>query len=216
MDATSHDAKRRAFGPGAWRALLFGLGGLALAGVILVGYAVVQPSAPVRAPATATPAGSGDATYGTLPSWLPRATVPVGRIVQASIAHPWIGIEGDTVVVHMNGHAVDATLVGPQVPSEGHFPLPKTTPCTFYLTLTKASGPIPITPRNIAIFDERGHRYQPTMQSQSGGPLPTRIGPGRSVTLRLDTVLPTGSGEVVWTSNGTTPIVSYEFVTEID
>lgn len=83
-------------------------------------------------------------------------------------------------------------------------------------TASQTTAPILIMPRSIATFDERGHRYQPTMRSQSGGPVPPRVRPGRSVTLRLDTVLPTGSGEVVWTGNGTTPIVSYEFVTEID
>jgi len=216
MDATSHDTERRAFGPGARRVLLSGLGGFILAGAIVAGYAALRPAAGPSAPPTPVPASSGNASYGTLPSWLPKATVPVGRVVQASTAHPWIGIEGDTVVVHRDGHAVDATLVGPQVPSEGHFPIPKTTPCTFFLTLTKADGSIPLPLRDIAIFDERGHRYQPTIRSQTGGAPPARIGPGQSVTLRLSTVLPTGSGEVVWTSNGTTPIVSYEFVTEID
>jgi len=215
-DATSHDTERRASGPGARRVLWFTLGGFALAGVILGAYALLRPSSHTAAPAAATPAASNNATYGTLPSWLPKTTAPVGRVVQASAAHPWIGIEGDTIVVHLAGHAVDATVVGPQVPKEGQFPLPKTTPCTFYLMLTRATGTIPITAADLVIFDERGHRYAPRVRSNSGGTAPTHIGPGQSVTLRLDTVLPTGSGEVVWTTNGTAPVVSYEFVTEID
>jgi hypothetical protein len=220
-DATSHDTERRASGSGARRVLWFGLGGFALAGVILGGYALVRPSShaavPVSAaPASAAPPAAANATYGTLPSWLPKATVPVGRVVQASALHPWIGIEGDTVVVHLAGHRVDATLVGPQVPKEGQFPLPRTTPCTFFLTLTNATGQIPITAAHLAIFDERGHRYTPRIRSLTGAAAPSHVGPGQSVTARLDTILPTGAGEVVWTTNGTAPLVSYEFVTEID
>jgi len=205
--------------------LWFTLGGFALAGVIIGAYAVLRPAARTAAPAAAAPvaasptasgASNANNTYGTLPSWLPKTAVPVGRTVQASAAHPWVGIEGDTVVVHLAGHTLDATLVGPQVPEEGHFPLPKTTPCTFYLTLSHASGAIPITAADLIIFDEQGHRYAPVVRARSGGAAPTHIGPGQTLTLQLDTVLPTGSGEVVWTSNGATPIVSYEFVTEID
>lgn len=220
-DATSHDTERRASGSGARRVLWFGLGGFALAGVILGGYALVRPSShaavPVSvAPASAAPPAASNPTYGTLPSWLPKATVPVGRVVQASVTHPWIGIEGDTVVVHLAGHRVDATLVGPQVPKQGQFPLPKTTPCTFFLTLTHATGQIPITAAHLAIFDARGHRYAPRIRALTGAAAPTHVGSGQSVTMRLDTVLPTGAGEVVWTTDGTAPLVSYEFVTEID
>jgi len=220
-DATSHDIERRASGSGARRVLWFGLGGFALAGAILGGYALVRsPShTAARVPAasaSAAPSASSSATYGTLPSWLPKATVPVGRVVQASATHPWICIEGDTVVVHLAGHRVDATLVGPQVPKEGQFPLPRTTPCTFFLTLTNATGQIPITAAHLAIFDERGHRYTPRIRSLTGAAAPSHVGPGQSVTVRLDTILPTGAGEVVWTTNGTAPLVSYEFVTEID
>jgi hypothetical protein len=216
LDATSHDTERRASRPAARRVLFSGLTGFIVAGLIVGAYAALRPGARAGSPAAAVPASSGNAAYGTLPSWLPTATAPVGRVVQASAAHPWIGIEGDTVIVHMDGQAVNATLVGPQVPSEGHFPLPKTTPCTFFLTLTAATGIIALAPNDIAIFDERGHRYQPTVRSRTGAAPPARIGPHQSVTLRLTTVLPTGSGEVVWTSDGTKPIVSYEFVTEID
>jgi hypothetical protein len=220
-DATSHETERRASGPGARRVLGFGLGGFVLAGLILGGYALVRPSSPMAphaaaAGVAAAPTGSGNATYGTVPSWLPRVTAPVGRVVQASATHPWIGIEGDTVVVHLAGHAVDATLVGPQVPRQGQFPLPKTTPCTFYLTLTHATGAMPITAAQLEIFDERGHRYTPRVRSPTGAAAPSHVGPGQSVTVRLDTILPTGAGEVVWTTNGTAPLVSYEFVTEID
>jgi len=218
---TSHDTERRASGSDARRLLWFGLGGFALAGVILGGYALARwwghTAAPVSAAsASAAPPASSNATYGTLPSWLPRATVPVGRVVQASATHPWIGIEGDTVSVDLAGHRVNATLVGPQVPKEGQFPLPKTTPCTFFLTLTNATGQIPISAADLAIFDEQGHRYTPRVRSLTGAAAPTHLGPGQSVTVRLDTILPTGAGEVVWTTNGTAPLVSYEFVTEID
>jgi len=200
--------------------LWFTIGGFALAGVIVGGYALLRPPAQSSAPAAASPRGSGTAdsnnTYGTLPSWLPKAPIPVGRVVQASTEHPWVGIEGDTVVVHMNGHHVNAVLVGPAVPEEGDFPIPKTTASTFTLTLSGATGSIPIVPSHFLIFDEEGHRYLPQITSLDRGPAPTVVRPGHPVTLRLFNYLPPGAGEVVWTADGKRPVVSFEYVTEID
>src|SRR6266705_6697127 len=80
--------------------------------------------------------------YGKLPSWLPKSKVPVGRVVQASQAHPKLGIEGDTIIVHVGNAQVDVTTVGPQVPEQGKFPVPATSPCAFDVTFAKASAAI--------------------------------------------------------------------------
>ena len=209
--AGPHDTERQVGRPGARSVLACALAGLALAGIATAGYAVLRAHAGTSSSvASATP---GDATYGSLPGWLPTSRVPTGRLVQASAVHPWIGIEGDTVLVDLAGPRVLATLVGPRVPSEGHFPLPATTPCTFTLTLRSAGSSIVVDPRAITIFDERGHRYRPRFSGPAG---PRRLAAGRTTTLEFTSVLPTGSGEVVWTTGDGRPIVSYEFVTEID
>ena len=118
--------------------------------------AAASPGAPLRPgrPATA-PAGK----YGKLPSWLPKSKVPVGRVVQASAAHPRLGIEGDTIVVHVGSAQVDVTTVGPQVPEEGKFPVPATSPCAFDVTFAKASAPIALRRTDFTVLDELGHLH---------------------------------------------------------
>ena len=82
------------------------------------------------------------AKYGKLPSWLPKTTAPTDHLVTATAAHPRLAVEGDTVRVDLAHGQADVTIVGPQVPEEGKFPVPATSPCTFIVTLTRVSGDV--------------------------------------------------------------------------
>jgi hypothetical protein len=159
---------------------------------------------------------SSTAKYGGLPSWLPKATVPVGRIVNASPAHPVLGIEGDTVAVALSSGGVLATAVGPSVPESGKFPVPRTSPCTFVVTFAKTTGAIPITPADFTITDEQGRLHHPKVTALHGGAPPSRITAGKPVTLEMYAVLPTGSGSLNWAPGSGRPIVSWDFDVEID
>jgi hypothetical protein len=187
-----------------------------LAAVIVLAAAVAATvyysgSHPARAGASAS-----SARYGSLPSWLPKSTVPTGRVVQASAAHPWLAIEGDSVSVHLARGQVLATTVGPDVPQEGQFPVPATTPCSFTVTFTRASGAIPLRPAAFTILDELGHLHHPQVTPQGGGPLPARVAPGQTVTIIVRGVLPTGSGTLRWAPATAKPVVSWDFDVEID
>lgn len=165
------------------------------------------------------PSGSGGAAaakYGGIPTWLPTPTLPVGRVVQASAAHPWLAVEGDTVRVHLAAGQVTATAVGPQVPEEGKFPVPATSQCTFTVTLTAASGSVPLNPAAFTTQDEEGHLHRLSVSVQGGGPVPAVVAAGHTVTLLMSAVLPTGSGTLRWAPAGTQPIVSWDFDVEID
>ena len=155
--------------------------------------------------------------YGLIPDWLPKPTVPVGRIVQASAAHRWLAIEGDTVSVDLARGHVMATAVGPALPSnvpeEAEEDAVETTPGTFIITFTSASGVVPLSRRAFTII-ENGRVYRPHVSAS--GPLPTRVTPGRTVTLKLKTVLPEGDGSVRWAPAGGIPIVAWEFHVELD
>jgi hypothetical protein len=202
----------RALGPGSRRAL--GLGAVALVVALAVSAAVVliRPGGL----AGASPAARSTAKYGQIPAWLPKAAVPVGRTVEASAAHPWLAIEGDTVSVHLAHGRVMATTVGPAVPQEGAFPVPATTRCAFTVTLTAASGAVPVSPRAFTILDELGYLHRPRVTAAGGGSPPARVARGRTVTLTVTAVLPTGNGRLRWAPAGATPIVSWDFDVEID
>jgi hypothetical protein len=92
----------------------------------LVGARGSATTRPVgQAPASAAAHGSAvthgftvarSARYGGLPSWLPKAKIPVGRVLQATSAHPALAIQGDVVSVHFASGRVLATAVGPTLP----------------------------------------------------------------------------------------------------
>jgi hypothetical protein len=166
--------------------------------------------------AAAARAAAAASRYGGLPSWLPKPTIPVGRVVQASPAHPALGIEGDTMVVHVGTAAVTATTVGPRVPRSGQFPVPATSPCSFDVTLARASAAIPLAGRDFTVLDELGHRHYLHITAPGGRPAPARIGPGQTVTLVMTAVLPTGSGTLRWSPASPRPVASWDFAVEID
>ncbi len=166
--------------------------------------------------AHASSTGHSSARYGGIPSWLPKARVPVGRVVHATEARPALAIEGDSVSVSLARGQVLATAVGPSVPEEGRFPVPATSPCTFIVTFAAASGAVPLSPAAFTIVDELGRVHHPRVTAMGGGPMPRQVAPGRSVSLSVYDVLPTGNGSVDWTPTGARPIVAWDFEVEID
>lgn len=156
------------------------------------------------------------ARYGGLPSWLPKAAVPVSRVLRASGARPALAIQGNTVSIHLDRGTVLATAVGPSVPEDGRFPVPATSPCTFIITFAAASGVIPLGASAFTLIDELGHVRHPRVSAMGGGPPPTRISAGRPLSVRVNDVLPTGNGALTWAPGGGRPIVSWDFDVEID
>jgi len=110
---------------------------------------------------------------------------------------------------------VAATLVGPSDTVQGQYPPPASTPCTFTLTLVDASGTVPIKPTDFTILDEEGNLYHPEV-SAGAGPAPAEVPAGGQLTLRMNDVLPTGSGQFRWAAGGGAPIATWDFDVEID
>lgn len=212
MKATLPRRASRAAQPGSRGTLRYRwLAVLAVFGVL----AVIAASAGIYLTRSAG-AAPATARYGGLPGWLPRPALPVGRIVQASPARPWLAVEGDTVRVVLSRGQALATAVGPAVPEEGQFPVPATSPCTFTVTLAGVSGTIPLSPAAFTIRDELGQLHHPRVTAQDGGPAPARATPGKAVTLTIKAVLPTGNGQLRWAPQGGSPVVSWDFDVEID
>jgi hypothetical protein len=215
----------RAFGLGPHVVALIGsvVVGLVLlvvvVGVLLAGHsgsaAKHNGTASTHGKVTGTHLASA-AEYGGLPSWLPKAKVPVERVLQASPAHPALAIQGNTVSVHLAQGQVLATAVGPTVPESGRFPVPATSPCTFIVTFAAASGVVPLGPSAFTFLDEQGHVRHPRVTAMHGGALPRQVLPGRPVSLKVYDVLPTGDGGLTWAPGGGRPIVSWDFDVEID
>lgn len=156
-------------------------------------------------------------TYGYIPAWLPQAKVPVRRVVTASAARPRLAIQGDTVRVLAGGASVLVTIAGPSVPEEGRFPVPKTSPCTFTATFTRATAPIALDARQFATIDEAGRLHVLKVSAVGGGPVPARLRAGQTLTLTLSGRLPTGEGRIMWAPvAGRGPFAQWDFDVEID
>jgi hypothetical protein len=156
------------------------------------------------------------AKYGGLPSWLPKTTAPTDHLVTATASRPKLAVEGDTVRVDLAHGQADTTVVGPQVPEEGKFPVPATSPCTFTVTLTRVSGDVPLRTSDFTILAENSHLYHPRVSGPRGGPVPRVVKAGQTVMLTVKAVLPTGGGQVRWTPQPGAPLSSWDFDVEID
>jgi hypothetical protein len=156
------------------------------------------------------------ARYGGLPTWLPRTAAPTDHLVTATSTHPKLAVEGDTVRVDLVHGQADTTIVGPQVPEEGKFPVPATSPCSFTVTLTRVSGHVPLRASDFTILAENSHLYHPRVSGPHGGPVPRVVKPGQTVMLTVKAVLPTGGGQVRWTPQHGPPLSSWDFAVEID
>jgi hypothetical protein len=185
--------------------------------VVVVALAMSLSSGALRAGSTAAGAQrSSGARYGGLPSWLPKPKVRVNRLLTATPAHPALSIQGDTVAVDLPRGHVLATAVGPEVPEEGRFPVPASTPCTFIVTFASASGAIPLRPAAFAFRDDLGHVHHPRVTAMDGGAPPPAIVGGKTVSLKLHDVLPTGDGGLTWAPDGGRALVAWDYTVEID
>ncbi len=102
------------------------------------------------------------------------------------------------------------------MPEIGAVPVPSTSLCTFAVTFTSAAGVVPITPRAFTIRDEFGSYHYPKVTVQGGGAVPSEVRAGKTLTLAVSNVLPTGEGQLRWAPEGRDPIVSWDFDVEID
>ncbi|RTL69282.1 MAG: hypothetical protein EKK41_14195 [Hyphomicrobiales bacterium] len=132
--------------------------------------------------------------------------------MHASHAHPRLAIQGDAVEVDLPHGRVRATAVGPQVPSEGRFPVPSSSPCTFVVTFDDPVGIVPLAPSAFTIVDELGNLHRPRVAGIRSG----RLATGRRTRLVLRDVLPVGAGRLRWAPGGGRPLVYWDFDVEID
>jgi hypothetical protein len=184
-----------------------------------IGYAAQPGLAPFGADVFNHPQGQPtprSGRYGGIPSWLRKATASAHRILQASSGHSVLAIQGDTVSVDLRRGRVLATAVGPTVPHPGRVPISATTPCTFTVTFTAGSGVIPLSARAFTFVDELGHVHHPRVTALGGGAPSQRLLPGRTVSLTVRGVLPTGNGSLEWAPKGPRPIVAWDFNVEVD
>ncbi|MFZ0384736.1 MAG: hypothetical protein WAL22_03645 [Solirubrobacteraceae bacterium] len=154
--------------------------------------------------------------YGKIPSWLPSAAAPRPRALPSSFSHPVLTIQGDGLSISLPGTRLLVTAVGPAVPEIGRTPVPATSPVTFIVTFTHVTAPVSLRRSAWVLVDSNHQVHHPRVTAVHGGPPPTQLRPGQTVSIKLHSVLPTGDGGLEWRPDGERVIAGWDFNVEID
>jgi hypothetical protein len=155
--------------------------------------------------------------FGGYPSYLPKDTLNYhsDTVLTGTIQRPALTSQGDGVEVRTAGWSVLITVSGPQVPGEGlPYQAPSTT-CTWVVTMSGATRPVPISPGDFSSIDDQNRVYLP--QFVPGQPRPPKIlRPGMKVSFELRAAEATGEGLMRWAPNGHNIVAKWDFVVEND
>jgi hypothetical protein len=183
---------------------------LALAGCGAAGHPAARPGAAARQ------ADNAD-HFGGYPSFLPRSTLNYhsDTVLTGTVQRPALTNEGDGVEVRTPRWSVLVTVTGPQVPGEGlPYQAPSTT-CTWVVTMSDATGPVPISVTDFTSIDDLDNVYRPTFVP--GQPRPPRmLRPGVRVSFELRAAEATGEGLMRWAPDGRNIVAKWDFVVEND
>ncbi len=154
---------------------------------------------------------------GAYPSFLPRDTLNYhsDAVLVGTVNRPALTNQGDGVEVKTEHWSVLVTVSGPQVPGEGlPYQAPVTT-CTWVVTMSRATGPVPISLADFSAIDALNEVYLPAFVA--GQPLaPSVLRPGKKVSFELRAVMPTGEGLMRWAPDGRNIVAKWDFIVEND
>ena len=164
------------------------------------------------------PAAAGGATpLGSYPSFLPKSTLhqPTDSVLTGTAQRPALANEGDAVRVKTPGFSVLATVTGPEVPGEGLPFQAGADTCTWVVTLSGATGSVPISAADFTAIDDQNNVYKPALVPGRPKP-PTVLKPGQKVSFELRAVEATGEGLMRWAPDGHDIVAKWDFVVEND
>ncbi len=127
-----------------------------------------------------------------------------------------LAIQGNGLSISLAGARLLVTAVGPVVPEIGHAPVPATSPVTFTVTFTHVSAPVSLRRSAWVLVDENHEIHHPNVTALDGGPPPTLLRAGETVSITLHSVLPTGDGGLEWRPDGRRVVAGWDFNVEID
>ena len=150
------------------------------------------------------------------PSYLPRGTLDyqTDHAIVGTASRPALTSQGDAVRVVTPRWSALAVVSGPLVPGEG---LPYQTPattCTWTVTLSDATAPVPISATDFNAVNAEGFVYRPSLVP--GRRPPSVLEPGRTVTFQLRAVAAVGEGLMRWAPFGRRIVAKWDYVVEND
>jgi hypothetical protein len=153
-----------------------------------------------------------------IPSFIPKSSLKVNRILTAAPGHPALSIGGDSIWLDLPSGRSLATVQGPYLPPGVSGTAVPQTSTTIRVTFARARGSVPLASADFSIIDELGVLHFPAISVLGGGTLPTAVPAGRT-----RTVLPVGNGTVQYSPAGlrglklrSRPLAAWDFSVETD
>jgi hypothetical protein len=178
----------------------------------------------VLAAATVALAGCGSSAapksnsqYGGYPSFLPSSTLHYhsDTVLTGTVQRPALTSQGDAVEVKTPHWSVLVTVTGPQVPGEGlPYQAPSTT-CTWVVTMSAATGPVPVAASDFSSIDQENQVYWPALVPGQPRP-PEVLCPGEKISFELRAAEAVGEGLMRWAPDGRNIVAKWDFVVEND
>ena len=133
------------------------------------------------------------------PSFLPAKTLNANddRVLTGTAAKPALTVEGEGVEVETPGWSVRVVVSGPVVPGEGLPYQPPKTTCTWTVTMSGATGRVPIALADFNSVDHLGQIYHLTFVQGQPVP-PATLSPGGKVSFQLRSYEAVGEGVMRW------------------
>jgi hypothetical protein len=141
--------------------------------------------------------------------------LPTDQVLTGTFTRPALTVEGLPVKAVGPGWTADITVSGPTVPGEGlPYQAPSTT-CTWTVTISHATASIPLSLTDFNSIDHLGHIY--AMAAVPSGPtVPTRVGPGQTVTFQIRAYELVGEGVMRWAPDRQHIVGEWDFEVEND
>ena len=172
-----------------------------------IGYAAQRGLAPFGRDVFTRPQGRPvprSQRYGGIPGWLRAVTPRSSRLLHATVRHPTLAVQGDTVAADVHGHSVRVTAIGPTVPAAASGAPRTAAPVTFTVTLRGRDRAE--LAHTFTVVDELGRVHHPRI---------TVVRHAQATTVTVHDVLPVGNGQLRWAPDGRHVIVAWDFDLEL-
>jgi hypothetical protein len=151
------------------------------------------------------------------PSYLPKDTLHYhsDTVLTGTVQRPALTSQGDGVRAKTSRWSVLITVTGPQVPGQGLPYQAATTTCTWVVTMSGATAPVPISISDFTSIDGAGYVYRPALVPGQPRP-PAVLRPGQKASFEIRAVEAVGEGLMRWAPDGRHIVAKWDFVAEND
>jgi hypothetical protein len=159
-------------------------------------------------------AGCGGASY---PAFLPKQTLDpkVDAALVGTMSRPALQVEGLVVKVETPHFDVLVTVSGPIVPGEGLPVQHAATTCTWTVTMTGATGNVPVSLADFHSVDHLGSVFLLGLVPGEHAP-PSTLHPHETLTFKLRAYQLVGEGIMQWAPDHRHVVANWDYTVEND